>query len=138
MGVPAPERHDKGIALLPVEFLIADPSRARAAKSMVHDRVRVTMRAAFLAGPDHLRAHEQRMGRAQFQFRVLVTDKSTERFFGTDKLCGSIERRANLLPLPKKRPEARLRLAKTGAGIGNRPVADEILLFEFLIELFQR
>src|SRR6266850_1486991 len=307
MGVPAPERHDKGIALLPVEFLIADPSRARAAKSMVYDRVRVTMRAAFLAGtkhlhlaihrrqsrpaaeririvqqnsivgiagrfshrcknlfgvlpgvaigravttgrrlrrglrtqgavgffrpafrlahgllalvkrvgktgliivqhrpvravkpndrrvaaidvivptptrcrdqiarfhrqglafddgcravalddeadrahgvtvrwrklagPDHLRAHEQRMGRAQFQFRVLVTDKSTERVFGTDKLRGSIERRANLLPLPKKRPEARLRLAKTGAGIGNRPVADEILLFEFLIELFQR
>ena len=78
------------------------------------------------------------MRRAQFQFRVLVTDKSAERFFGTDKLRGLIERRANLLPFPKKGPEGRLRLAKAGAGIGNRPVADEILLFEFLIELCQR
>ena len=32
MRVPAPKRHDEGIALLPVEFLIADPSRAGAAK----------------------------------------------------------------------------------------------------------
>ncbi len=137
--VPIPTRCRDQIARLHRQGLAFDDGRRAVALDDEADRAHgVTVRRRKLAGPDHLRTHEQSVRRAQFQFRVLVTDKSAERFFGADKLRGLIERRANLLPFPKKRPEGRLRLAKAGAGIGNCPVADEILLFEFLIELCQR
>ena len=84
----------------------------------------VAVRRGELAGPNHLRAHEQSVRRAELKFRMLIADEATKRFFRPDEFGGIVERRANLVPLPQKRSEIGLRLAKAGAGIGNRPVTD--------------
>ena len=58
VGVPAPQRQDKRIALLPFELFVADPRRARAAEGVIDSAIGVAVRRREFAGPRHLRAHK--------------------------------------------------------------------------------
>src|SRR6266403_5537607 len=69
---------------------------------------------------------------------MLVADEATESFLGPNELSCVIKGGPNLFPLPEKRSEAGLRLAKTSARIRDGPITNEMVFLEFLIELFKR
>ena len=50
MPMIVPERHDKRVALLPIEAALADPGRAVPAEHMVNDRARVPVLFSFTPG----------------------------------------------------------------------------------------
>ena len=45
-----PERHDEGVALLPIEATLSDLGRAFAAEHMINDRARVAVLFSFVTG----------------------------------------------------------------------------------------
>src|SRR4029077_9181250 len=69
---------------------------------------------------------------------MLVADEATESFLGPNELSCVIKGGPNLFPLPEKRSEAGLRLAKTSGRIRDGPITNEMVFLEFLIELFKR
>jgi len=139
MIVPTPTWRRDQIAGLHRQRLAFDDRGGAVPFDHEADRAhRMTMRGGELAGLHHLRAHEQRVRGTQFQLRVLIADKSPKGFFGTNESSGLVQGRANLLPLPKKRFEVCLGLAKASTSVRNRPVADQVLLFEFLVQVVQR
>ena len=99
---------------------------------------RVAVRGGEFTGPNHLSAEEQRVPRAKRQLRMLKADEAPEGFFGANESRRIVESGADLVPLPKKGTVARLGLAIPRAGVGNGPVTDQVLRFEFTVELFQR
>src|SRR4029453_9010893 len=76
MTVPVPHRRDKGVALFPLEFLVADPAHTAAAKRVIDHRVSVTVRAAFFSGAKHLNLarHGRQGGAATDWIRIAQQD----------------------------------------------------------------
>ena len=65
MLMPGPQRHDEGVALLPLKRLAVDDRRATAAESVVDAGARVTVRFGFFVASEHLNAARHgRQGRA--------------------------------------------------------------------------
>ena len=54
MFVPVPKGHDEGIAFVPMKGLTVDHSSAAAAKRVIENRVRMTMRLGALSRFEHL------------------------------------------------------------------------------------
>ena len=54
MAVPAPQRHDEAVALLPFEFLTVDDRRAVSSKSVIDGAAIVPMRFGDFPGTEHL------------------------------------------------------------------------------------
>ena len=61
--MPAPQRHDETIPLLPFQSFTIDLSRPAAAEDVVNAGASVTMALGLLAGAEHLDTTEQRWKR---------------------------------------------------------------------------
>jgi hypothetical protein len=69
---------------------------------------------------------------------MLVADESPKSLLRTNMFSRLLKGNANVLPLPQERSKARLRLAKPRARIRDGPITNQMVLLEFLIELFKR
>src|SRR6266404_2148986 len=74
-----PQGHDKRVALLPLEFLIADLRRSFAAKYMMDHRTRMAMRVRLIAGSQKLqgaldRRHRRPAGKRLAIFQQIAVE----------------------------------------------------------------
>src|SRR5512132_662095 len=86
MTVPAPQRHDKTIALLPFQSFSIDFSRAAAAKDMINAGAAMAMALGPLARAEHLDAAKQRWKRRAAGQRIDIIQSDAviriRHFFG--------------------------------------------------------
>ena len=54
MAVPAPQRHDEAVALLPFEFFTVDDRRAVSSKGVIDSAAIVPVRFGDFPGTEHL------------------------------------------------------------------------------------